>query len=132
MNVPPVKCYQITLYILPKTRKNIHQNDIAFFSSLYYNRTCKKNLPFKNFFFSFKLSYYASSAFVPHLAPAQQSLFPLCTRKFYFAFCRTLSISVYFNFSSILYFLTFYFYKSRTLIFHFRLTFLFLAFFYSS
>jgi len=29
----------------------IRQNDIAFFSSLYYNHSCKKNLPFKNFFY---------------------------------------------------------------------------------
>ena len=49
--IPPVECYRITLYILPKTNKNIHQNDIAFFSSLYYNCSCKKNLPFKNFFY---------------------------------------------------------------------------------
>ena len=51
LGIPPVDDYRITLAILPKSRKNIHQNDIAFFSSLYYNLSCKKNLPFKNFFY---------------------------------------------------------------------------------
>ena len=41
----------MTLYIIPKTCGNIQQIIIAFFSSLYYNHICKKNLPFKNFFY---------------------------------------------------------------------------------
>ena len=32
---------------MPRNGKNL----IAFFSSLYYNQLCKKNLPFKNFFY---------------------------------------------------------------------------------
>ncbi len=41
----------LTLVIMSKSQENIQQNIIAFFSSLYYNYCCKKNLPFKNFFY---------------------------------------------------------------------------------
>ena len=36
---------------MSKSQENIRQNIIAFFSNLYYNYCCKKNLPFKNFFY---------------------------------------------------------------------------------
>ena len=36
---------------LENNRVQISRNVIAFLAVLYYNRTCKKNLPFKNFFY---------------------------------------------------------------------------------
>ena len=45
----PSSCFQITLCIVTNCRKNIHQNDIAFFSNLYYNWLCKRIYPSKIF-----------------------------------------------------------------------------------
>ena len=38
-------------YNLDKNRVHIGGNVVAFFNILYYNLVCKKNLPFKNFFY---------------------------------------------------------------------------------
>ena len=61
LSIPPNAIYLVTLYILPKRQRNIHQNDIDFFSNLYYNQVCKKNLPFKNSFLHNPLFNYLYS-----------------------------------------------------------------------
>jgi len=98
---------RFTLTIIPKTRGNIHQNMLHFFTKLYYNHTCKKNLPFKNFFYINPLFNYLYSPRKSRQLPWRGFLFTkkeFVQRTYYIKkqHCKTSSHAI------LLYFCTFF------------------------
>ena len=54
-------CGKLHIDYYPKNRGEYSSKYVAFFTKLYYNHSCKKNLPFKNFFYINPLFNYLYS-----------------------------------------------------------------------